>query len=62
MSRELILFQVRRSSHNFFCYVTDREAAKRQARSWLGGDPDTYTVTPLTNVGETIYVGMALYV
>jgi len=38
----------------------DREFAKENARDWLGGDPDQYVVTPLTNEGDRIAVSFPL--
>lgn len=30
----------------------DREDAKRKAHGWIGGDPETYIVEPLTKHGD----------
>lgn len=32
--------------------IIGREDAKRKARRWLGGDMDSFTVTPITNSSE----------
>ena len=40
----------------------DRESAKRNAHSWIGGNPEQYTVTPLTNPGDRIHLALTLYV
>jgi hypothetical protein len=37
-------------------WTTERELAKNRCRSFLGGNPDHYTVTPLTNPGEETWI------
>lgn len=37
-----------------------REEAKRNAHALLGGDPDKYAVTPLTNFGEQVAIRIDL--
>ena len=36
------------------CNSRTREFAKSKAHSCLGGNPDTYVVTPLTDAGERV--------
>jgi len=38
----------------YFCNADGREAAKRMAQDYLLGDPDKYTVTPITNPGDVV--------
>jgi len=44
----------------FICWAMGREDAKRQARPWIGSDPDTYTVTPLSEPGDRVHIGLTL--
>lgn len=37
-----------------------REDAKRKARYWMGGNPDEYIVTPITNPGDILKVDITL--
>lgn len=39
-----------------------REEAKRKASHWIGGDPDTYTVTPLTDKGDRVHLAVTVSV
>lgn len=57
MRIEKILFLVKRPGQyidNVIVDATDREYAKRHAKHILGGNPDQYIVTPLTEPGERI--------
>lgn len=56
-----ILFLV--TSGNMHCMVLafGREAAKHDARGYLLGDPDRYTVSPLTVAGERIHLSVSLF-
>lgn len=49
----------------YFCNADGRETAKRLAQSFLLGNPDEYTVTPISDPGDTvslqINVGSAPY-
>lgn len=38
------------------CQGRDREDAKREARSTLGGNPDHYICTPLTRVSDNVVI------
>lgn len=40
----------------------DREEAKYQAQKWLGGDPDDYTVTPITEPGDRVRLDVTVQV
>lgn len=40
----------------------NREGAKRNAERWMGGNPDTYVVTPLTAPGDRIKLDITLRV
>lgn len=40
----------------------DREEAKRKARQWLGGNPDNYTVTPITEPGDRVRLDVTVQV
>ena len=60
---DYILFRVTRGhSHRVIVWAKTREDAKKYALSWLGGDPETYEVEPLTNPGDTVQVIMTLNV
>lgn len=41
-------------SHRVICTGLDREDAKREAHNYMGGNPDTYIVEPLSNIGDTV--------
>lgn len=49
-----IYFMVEMGNIHFFTYALNRENAKRKAVKWIGGNPDDYTVTPLTEPGDRI--------
>lgn len=55
-----ILFLVEMGNIHYICYASNRENAKRQAHSWIGSDPDHYTVTPLTERGDRIHIALTL--
>lgn len=46
---------------HYFTYTADRESAKRNAGRWIGGNPDDYIVTPLTERGDRIHFGITLF-
>jgi hypothetical protein len=50
------LFIVTRLNAHVILNARDREHAKRHTMYWLGGNPDEYTVTPLTNPGDHIFI------
>lgn len=57
-----IYFMVEMGNIHFFTYAFNREHAKQQAQGWIGGNPDNYTVTPLTEPGDRIaldYIAIA---
>jgi hypothetical protein len=41
-------------------WAMGREDAKRQARVWLGSDPDSYTVTSLSEQGDRVHISITL--
>lgn len=55
------LFMVELGNIHYLCYAGDREDAKRRARNWIGDDPDNYIVSPLTEQGDRIHIGLTLY-
>lgn len=44
----------------YFTWAGDRENAKRNARSWIGGNIDQYVVTPLTEPGDRVHLALTL--
>jgi len=38
------------------CTATNREYAKSKASQFLGGNPDEYIVSPLTNKGDKVHL------
>ncbi len=54
----MIFFKVHMKGTNIsvFTIATNREAAKRNGHAWIGGDPDKYEVTPLTEDGDRIKI------
>lgn len=40
----------------------DREEAKRNAHKWIGANPDTYVVTPLTAPGDRVKLDITMWV
>jgi hypothetical protein len=40
----------------------DREEAKRTAAKWLGGNPDQYKVTPITEPGDRVRIDVTIQV
>lgn len=62
MDKELILFIVEMGNIHVITYAYERESAKRNAHSWIGGNYDHYIVTPLTEPGDRIHLSLTLYV
>lgn len=44
----------KRVKYLYFCSAASRETAKSMASSFLLGDPEKYTITPVTNPGEVV--------
>lgn len=38
----------------------DREIAKEIAKDWLGGNPDQYIVSPLSDPGDRIHINIPI--
>jgi hypothetical protein len=53
---ERILFLVEMGNTHVIIYELNRETAKREAHKIIGSDPDLYTVTPLTEIGDRIFI------
>jgi hypothetical protein len=60
--RNQIVFMVEYGNIHYITYAFDRESAKRSALGWIGGNSDNYIVTPLTEPGDRIHIGITLYV
>jgi hypothetical protein len=58
----VILFRCTRGNAHVITYAPSREGAKITAQRWLGGDPDRYTVEPLTAHGDRIHFSVTLSV
>lgn len=58
----MILFRVQRKGWRniFICSASNREDAKREAAPTLMGNPDEYTVTPLTQDGDRVFLQLQL--
>ena len=54
------LFVVSLGNIRFLCWAMGREDAKHQARSWIGSDPDTYVVTPISEQGDRVHIALTL--
>ena len=55
-----ILFMVEMGNIHYICWADGREDAKCQARGWIGSDPDTYIVSPLTERGDRVHIALTL--
>jgi hypothetical protein len=51
---------VEQGNAHVLTWAHDREDAKRKARHWLSGDPEHYTVTPLTTPGDRVHISVTL--
>lgn len=60
--RDMILFLVSFGNKKVVTYALNRESAKRNAHTWIGGNADLYTITPLTSPGDVIHLSVSLYV
>lgn len=56
-----VLFLVTSGNAHCMVYSGGREAAKRDARMHLFGDPDGYTVSPLTTAGDRVHLSVTLF-
>lgn len=52
------LWLVTRAGHHVVLSALNREYAKSKSQEILGGDPDEYTVTPLTNEGDRVHLDL----
>lgn len=59
---EKSLYLVKLGNACFITYTYNRESAKRDARSWLGGYSDQYTVTPITEKGDRLHLHLTMFV
>lgn len=50
------------NAHVIVGVIGDRENAKQRAFKWLGGDPDAYTVTPITEPGDRVHLDITVMV
>lgn len=57
-----ILWDVKFGNVHYIAFAVDRERAKGLAHTWIGGNPDEYTVTPITEKGDRIHLGITLQV
>lgn len=57
-----IFFLVAFGNIKYFTWALDREDAKRNAHSWIGGNADDYVVEPLTNKGDRVKLDLILYI
>jgi len=60
--KEYILFLVSFRNKKVVTYAFDRESAKRNAHTWIGGNADDYLVMPLTSPDDQIHLSISLYV
>lgn len=44
----------------YVCWAMGREDAKRQAQSWIGGNPDSYVVSPISEQGDRVHIALTL--
>jgi hypothetical protein len=56
----MLFWMVEMGNAHFFCSAFNREDAKRAASHWFGGDPDSYTVTPLTQPGDRWHIAVTV--
>lgn len=54
------LFVVAFGNIRFVCWAMGREDAKRQGYSWIGGNVDSYVVTPLSEPGDRVHIALTL--
>jgi hypothetical protein len=54
------LFLVSSGNVRYVTWAIDRESAKRNAFSWVGGNPDKYEVTPLSERGDRVHIALTL--
>lgn len=51
-----IFWLVSNGHHKVIIQALNREFAKARSYPMLGGNPDNYTWTPLTEVGDFVYI------
>lgn len=51
-----------KSNIKFITWAMNREAAKRKAGTWIGGNADNYIVEPLTMPGDRVKLDIVLSV
>ena len=54
------LFLVGMGNKRFVCWATDRESAKLKGHYWLGGNKESYVVTPLSEKGDQVHIALTL--
>lgn len=56
------LFVIGFGNIRFVCWAMDREDAKRQAYHWIGGNAESYVVTPISEPGDRVHIALTLAV
>lgn len=62
MQSNELLFMVEMGNIHVITIAYGREGAKNNAYQWMGGDPDKYIVTTLTDPGDRIHMSLTLRV
>lgn len=62
MDQNAIVFMVEMGNIHVFVIAFNREGAKSTAHAWIGGDPDRYIVSPLTEPGDRIHFALTVRV
>lgn len=57
----MILWLVEMGNIHYVCTGFHRETVKAEAHKYIGGDPETYTVTPLTQTGDRVFVAVSVF-
>ena len=58
----MILWLVEIGNIHVVCTARNREYAKSKAHAFIGGNPDDYTVTPLTEAGDRLHLDITVWV
>ena len=54
------IYMVEYGNIHVFTIAANRERAKHNAYSWIGGNADRYVVTPLTKPGDKVHLVFTL--